>query len=77
MGAHYRIQIRERIDPHWAEWFEGMTLTYAGEEGTTLEGVVIDQAALYGLISRLRDLGLTLVSVQPDADTPGARERLG
>jgi hypothetical protein len=53
------------LDPHWTAWFDGMTLTYSVDGGTLLEGALVDQAALYGLISKLRDLGLTLIAVQP------------
>ena len=63
----YRICVRGRLSQTGAAWFEGFTLTV--DETTTplqtcLEGPVMDQAALHGLISRIRDLGLTLISVQ-------------
>lgn len=73
MGTRYHIQIKERIDPHWAEWFDGMVITYAEEGGTVLEGILIDQAALYGLISKVRDLGLTLISVHPTTSESSER----
>jgi hypothetical protein len=59
---YYRIQIKEQLDLHWAAWFENMCFTQT-ESGTLLEGTLVDQAALYGLIGKLRDLGLTLLSV--------------
>ena len=65
MPAYYRIYVQEHLDPHWAAWFDGMALTYSADGGTLLEGALVDQAALYGLISKLRDLGLTLIAVQP------------
>ena len=64
MPAYYRIHIKEQLDAHWAEWFEGMALSYMADGGTILDGTLVDQAALYGLISKVRDLGLTLLAVQ-------------
>ncbi|MFF2847600.1 hypothetical protein ACFVT5_14945 [Streptomyces sp. NPDC058001] len=59
----YEIRLQGHLDPRWATWFDGMTLT-AGSDGTTLlYGPVVDQAALHGLLNRLRDVGLPLVSV--------------
>ena len=67
MSACYRIQIKEQLDPHWAAWFEGMALTHVAHSTTLLEGRLADQTALYGLISKVRDLDLTLIAVQPVA----------
>jgi hypothetical protein len=63
-GCRYAIRIEGLLDVHWSEWLEGMTLTH--EEGgvTRLEGPVIDQAALHGLLNKLRDLRLTIVTVE-------------
>jgi len=63
----YRICVRGRLSQTGAAWFEGFTLTVdetTRPPQTRLEGPVMDQAALHGLISRIRDLGLTLISVQ-------------
>ena len=57
------IRVQECIDEHWSEWFEGFELTYTAEGETVLIGFVPDQAALYGVIAKLRDLGLPLQSV--------------
>jgi hypothetical protein len=62
--AIYRITLRGRLDEAMAGWFPGMTLV-PGSGGTTLIGPVPDQAALYGLINIVRDLGLQLISVTP------------
>jgi hypothetical protein len=63
-NVFYEIQVQEQLDDHWSRWFDGLTLT-PGEDNTTfLRGPVIDQAALYGLLDRTRDLGLTLISVR-------------
>ncbi|MGD8243953.1 MAG: hypothetical protein PVI63_02035 [Anaerolineae bacterium] len=58
------IRIKGRIDEHWSDWFEGLTITYTDQGETLLTGEVADQAALYGLLAKLRDLGLALVSVE-------------
>lgn len=58
------IRVRGRIDEHWSDWFEGLTVTYTDQGETILAGEVADQAALYGLLAKLRDLGLPLVSVK-------------
>lgn len=57
------IRVKGQIDEHWSSWFEDLTLTYTDQDETVLSGAVADESALYGLIARLRDLGLPLVSV--------------
>ena len=57
------IRITGQIDRNWADWFGGLTITHAGNGETVLTGSVRDQAALHGILSRLADLGLPLVSV--------------
>jgi hypothetical protein len=59
-------QVREHLDVNWTEWLEGFTITHTGQNETILTGCVPDQAALYGVISRLRDLGLQLISVSSE-----------
>jgi hypothetical protein len=69
----YRIRVQGRLDPRWSSWFDRMSLT-RGDDGTTvLRGPVGDQAALHGLIERVRDLGLTLLEVthEDPAETAG------
>jgi len=61
-SGRYRIRLQGRLDPRWAARFDGMTLT-GGHGFTLLEGRVVDQAALHGLLAQLRDIGLPLVSV--------------
>lgn len=58
----YEIRITGRLDPRWEEWFDGSTITVDNGD-TLITGRVIDQAALHGLLRRVRDLGLPLVSV--------------
>jgi len=59
----YHIRIKGHLGPQWADWFEGMTITIEANGDTLLTGQVLDQAALYGLLRKLRDVGLPLVSV--------------
>jgi hypothetical protein len=59
----YEIRLKGHLDNRWADWFEGLSFTHASDGTTILYGPVVDQAALYGLIRKVRDLGLPLVSV--------------
>ena len=60
----YEIRIMGYLDRQWAAWLEGMTITQTGSGETVLTGAVVDQAALYGLLRKMRDLGLPLISVK-------------
>ncbi len=68
--AIYQIRIKGYLRPGWSEWFGGMTITHESNGDTILSGLVRDQAALHGLLTRVRDLGLTLVSVNQFKSTP-------
>jgi hypothetical protein len=60
----YEIRVEAHLDQAlWTEWFDGMTVTNNGDGSTTLVGPVADQAALHGLLAKVRDLGLVLVSI--------------
>jgi hypothetical protein len=61
--ACYEIRVAGHLSPQWADWFEGLTITLEEDGNTLLTGSVIDQAALHGLLKKIRDLGLPLVSV--------------
>jgi hypothetical protein len=61
----YHIRIKGHLGQHWSDWFEGLTITLQDNGETLLAGPVVDQAALHGLIKKVRDLGLPLVSVRP------------
>ena len=62
-SAWYEIRLQGRLDPRWAAWFAGMTVSTHADGTTAIHGQVADQAALHGLLQRLRDLGLPLLSV--------------
>ena len=61
----YEIRVRGHLDARWASKFEGLTITLEDDGDTLLTGPVIDQAALHGLLKKVRDLGLPLISVSP------------
>ena len=71
----YQIRIKGHMVREWTDWFDGLTITLEGTGDTLLTGPVIDQAALHGLLKRVRDLGLPLVSVSPVE--PGTPTTLG
>jgi hypothetical protein len=59
----YQIRISGHLGPQWADWFDGMTITLEDNGDTLLTGIVVDQAALYGILKKVRDLGIGLLSV--------------
>jgi hypothetical protein len=59
----YQIRLKGHLDPEWTDWFEGLTITLEVDGDTLLTGPVTDQAALHGLLKKVRDLGLPLLSV--------------
>ena len=61
----YKIRIKGQLDSQWTDWFEGLTITLDENGDTLLTGPVIDQAALHGLLKKVRDLGIPLISVCP------------
>ena len=71
----YEIRIKGHLERRWAEWFDGLTLTSVSDGTTVIHGPVVDQAALHGLLRKVRDIGLPLISVthvepdQPDLPT--------
>ncbi len=60
--AYYEIKVIGILDQTWSEWFDGFSITYLGAE-TIMMGEVVDQAALFGVLTKLNDLGLPLMSV--------------
>ena len=74
----YEIRIQGHLDDGWTDWFSGLTLTLEGNGNTLLAGPVVDQAALHGLLRKVRDLGMPLISVirveAGQADTSDAKQ---
>ncbi len=68
----YEIRLKGHLGSQWTDWFEGLTITLEEDGDTLLTGPVIDQAALHGLLKKVRDLGLPLVSVSPLEHDPSA-----
>ena len=62
-SGHYEIRVHGRLDGRWATWFDGLALEPDGEGTTAIRGHIADQAALHGVLARVRDLGLSLISV--------------
>ena len=59
----YEIKLKGHLNKSWADWFEGLTFTHRSDGTTTLTGEIEDQAELHGLLKKVRDLGLPLISV--------------
>jgi hypothetical protein len=74
MSDAYEIRIRGHLEPRWEPWFDGLTLTQEPDGTTVIRGEVADQAALHGLIQKVRDIGLPLVSVT-STTTPSKEPR--
>ena len=70
----YQISIKGHLGCEWSDWFGGLVITPEESGGTLLTGPVVDQAALYGLLRKVRDLGLTLISVCPVESAPTAKK---
>ena len=70
------IRVKGQIDQHWSDWFDDLTVTHTEQNETVLTGPIVDQAALHGLLAKLRDLGLPIVSVNlsEEADQEVATE---
>ena len=62
----YQIRLKGHLSRQWTNWFEGLTITLEEDGNTLLTGTVVDQSALHGLLKKVRDLGMPLLSVNPD-----------
>jgi len=69
-AGRYEIRLTGHLDAHWAAWFDGLTVSHEADGATLISGPIADQAALHGLLQRVRDLGLPLVSVTRDETDP-------
>ena len=63
---HYEIRVAGHLSPEWSDWFGGMTITPLPEGDSVLQGPLPDQAALHGILTKIRDMGLPLIQVTPD-----------
>jgi hypothetical protein len=70
-AGRYEIRLTGHLEARWAAWFDGLTISHESDGTTVLSGPIADQAALHGLLQRVRDLGVSLVSVtQVESDQP-------
>lgn len=77
MPEYYEIKVKGHLDQRWSEWFADLKLTHLEGDLTLLSGSLTDQAAIYGLLERIRDLNLTLLSVQRgDPSTQDSNRKL-
>lgn len=65
--SQYEFEIRGILDVQWEVWFEDMTIHHTHDGNTVLQGPIVDQSALHGVLRRIHNLGLTLISVNPQA----------
>ena len=80
MTERYEIRLTGHLDARWTAWFDGLTVSHDADGTTVISGPIVDQAALHGVLQRVRDLGLSLVSViriegdqtKPPASTPAS-----
>lgn len=73
----YRIRVKGHLEGPWTDWFGGLAVTLEANGDTVLSGHVVDQAALHGVLRKVRDLGLTLVSVDGVDPSPTPDRRIG
>lgn len=61
----YELRVAGHLDPQWSAWFDGLAIVQFGDGTTVLRGIRLDQAELHGVLTKIRDLGVTLISVTP------------
>ena len=71
----YQIRISGLLDPSWSDWFDGLAITHTAEDTTVLAGPLPDQAALHGVLNKIRDLGLILLSVSAEPAVPNDQHK--
>jgi hypothetical protein len=67
---HYELRVAGRLGNRWSAWFDGMTVTAEDDGTTSIRGPIVDQSALHGVLRKLRDLGIPLISLTPVAAQP-------
>ena len=77
MAERYHIRVKGHLDPSWSVWFDDLTITNEADGDAVIAGPIVDQAALHGVLIKVRDLGLPLVSVNPIAANDGNDDRAG
>ena len=60
----YEIRVKGHLDQHWSAWFEGLAISYDSDDNTLLRGTLVDEAALHGVLIKVRDLGVPLLTVK-------------
>jgi hypothetical protein len=68
----YQIRVKGQLGPQWMDWFDGFSITLEDDGNTLLTGIVVDQAALHGILKKVRDLGMPLLSV--NSVVPGLQD---
>jgi hypothetical protein len=63
-GAYYQIVVKGQLEPHWSQWFNGMDIQNLPTGEAVISGLIVDQAMLHGILNKIRDLGLPLVSLR-------------
>ena len=76
MPDSYHIRVKGHLDPSWSAWFDDLTITNEANGDAVLTGPIIDQAALHGVLIKVRDLGLTLLAINPVAAGDGNDDRV-
>ncbi len=71
LPTDYTITVRGHLADHWSAWFDGLTITNQLNGEAVLTGPILDQAALHGVLAKLRDLGVALIAVQPSGSVAG------
>jgi len=66
--SDYHIKIKGHLDARWQDWFDGLTIILTDDGDTILSGVIVDQSALHGMLKKINNLGLTLISVNPQQE---------